>query len=89
MDDYSDKPSFVLFRNHDATMENRKPQMTGTATIPGYELVPKTGSTVEVRLAGWTRESKSDGKKFLSGNVEIQEEKAAVTATVAVDDIPF
>ena len=89
MTDYSDKPSFVLFRDTSATEENRKPVMTGTATIPGYELVPKTGSTVEVRLAGWTRESKSDGKKFLSGSVELQEERAAVAATVAVDEIPF
>ena len=89
MTDYSDKASFVLFRNTDANEENRKPVMTGTATIPGYELVPKTGSTVEVRLAGWTRESKSDGKKFLSGNVELQEEKATVTSTVTVDEIPF
>jgi len=89
MADYSDKPSFVLFRNTDATEENRKPAMSGTATIPGFELVPRTGSKVELKLAGWTRTSSKDGKKFLSGNVELQEATATTTSTITEDEIPF
>ena len=82
MEQYDDNNRGVLFRNDKGGNEAR-PDMTGELKIDGKVY----------RLAAWTRESKTSGKKFLSLTVQPREEQPA-TETPAQDEqidssIPF
>jgi hypothetical protein len=77
---YDDTNKGVLFRN-DKKEKDTQPDMTGKINVDG----------VEFRVAGWTREAKSSGKKFLSLAVEPAEQPAAPKAAADEpnDEIPF
>jgi hypothetical protein len=63
---YDDTNKGVLFRNEQKQKDNQ-PDMTGKVNVDG----------VEFRVAAWTREAKSSGKKFLSLAVEPAEQQAS------------
>lgn len=78
---YDDTNKGVLFRNDQKTKDTQ-PDMTGKVNVEG----------VEFRIAGWTREAKSSGKKFLSLAIEPAEQQSAPAPAADPelnDDIPF
>lgn len=69
MAEYSNTNRIVLFRNDKDGNESR-PDMTGTLDVEG----------VEYRVSVWRRESAS-GNKFLSGQIQLKEERAPAKPT--------
>lgn len=75
MADYDNTNTFVLFKN-DKGDNPKRPDYTGTAVL---------GDGTEKAFAAWIRESKKDGKKFISGTISDPNPKAEPLK----DDIPF
>jgi hypothetical protein len=61
---YDPRNTWILSRNKKGDNPKR-PDYRGTVTIEG----------VEYELAGWIREKKSDGSKFMSGTVKPKQPK--------------
>ena len=62
MAEYDNELKFFLFPNKDATAENKKPSMTGEATVKG----------VKYRIAGWKATSKK-GDQYLQGTLQLDD----------------
>jgi len=58
---YDDTNRMVIFKQDDATPENRKPTFTGKLDVEG----------TEYRISLWPQTSKATGKKFLSGSIQL------------------
>ena len=85
---YEQKPGDIaLFPNEDKTPDDKRPSMKGY-------LIAKNGEKIQISV--WTRTS-ANGKKFLSGGIDKQqEEKPATSGRPAPpptpkqdDDLPF
>lgn len=78
MAEYDNTNTFVLFKN-DKGDNPKRPDYAGTANVDG----------IEFRVSGWIRESAKG--KFISGSVQLKEEKREKTATTVEDDsdLPF
>lgn len=79
MPEYDNNMTGVLFKQHDKKSD-RSPDFTGSIEIEG----------VKYRLAGWTKEKKSDGEKFLSLRVSKDERQTQPEQKPISDaDIPW
>lgn len=66
MTQYDNTNRFVMFKN-DQGGNPARPNMRGTLNVDG----------VEYNISAWTKASKKDGSKFLSGTIERKQEKPA------------
>jgi hypothetical protein len=81
MAEYDNTNTFALFKN-DKGDNPKRPDYTGNLNVDG----------IEFRVSGWVREGKNG--KFISGSVQMKEEKAEERGKPAVEgddpsDLPF
>ena len=81
--EYDNNNTGVLFRNETATPDNKQPYMTGNCEVNGKQM----------KVAGWMKESKKDGKKFFSLKFQEPQAKEVVASndsnTSSTEVIPF
>jgi hypothetical protein len=85
MPEYDDKNRFVLFRNTKRREGKNDPHFTGTFT---------EAQGREHWVSAWSKEPKSGGEKFLSGDMRLKEDKntprsAPQKREMVEDEIPF
>ena len=70
--------TFVLFKNKERKTD-KHPAYTGTINIEG----------VDHKLAGWVREPKNGGEKFIGGTIELKQQAAQPRSAPKSNDDEF